>query len=228
MESHHLLAHSIFHSHSIFRMQILTFQSLAPYLLKPLFLHGSTFHSLTLVSMSHSYETVASILGPSSFTLAEVDHQPKAVSSMDPKNKKSNPPDEPFPQYVDNTNPTQKTEDQFEDSHDSEYPTSVEPYMWDLVDDQSAFPSPDTDDQFSVCASMKKWPPLTEADITEISKDDSEPVEEQDTTLDTKQRSVTGQDSVQTSVYIETLLETTETEHDEVKTGSPSSQLDKG
>ncbi|XP_027139679.1 uncharacterized protein ehbp1l1a isoform X3 [Larimichthys crocea] len=182
-----------------------------------------------IVGVFHKgYETVASILGPSSFTLAEVDHQPKAVSSMDPKNKKSNPPDEPFPQYVDNTNPTQKTEDQFEDSHDSEYPTSVEPYMWDLVDDQSAFPSPDTDDQFSVCASMKKWPPLTEADITEISKDDSEPVEEQDTTLDTKQRSVTGQDSVQTSVYIETLLETTETEHDEVKTGSPSSQLDKG
>ncbi|TKS92541.1 Ras-related protein [Collichthys lucidus] len=184
-----------------------------------------------IVGVFHKgYETVTSILGPSSFTLAEVDHQPKAVSSMDPKNKKSNPPDEPFPQYVDNTNPTQKTEDQFEDSHDSEYPTSVEPYMWDLVDDQSAFPSPDTDsdDQFSVCASMKKWPPLTEADITEISKDDSEQVEEQDTTLDTKQRSVTRQDSVQTSVYTESLLERAETEHDGVKTGSPSSQLDTG
>ncbi|KAG8006350.1 EH domain-binding protein 1 [Nibea albiflora] len=184
-----------------------------------------------IVGVFHKgYETVASILGPSSFTLAEVDHQPKAVSSMDLKNKKSIPPDEFFPQCVDNTNPTQKTEDQFKDKYDSEYPTSVEPYMWDLVDDQSAFPSPDTDsdDQFSVCATMKKWPPLTEADITEISKDDSEQVEEEDTTLDTKQRSVTGQDSVQTSVYIESLLARTETEHDEVKTGSSSSQLDKG
>lgn len=180
--------------------------------------------------MSHSYETVASILGPSSSTLPEMDHQPKGSSSMDQKDKTPTPSDEFFPIH--------KIEDQFEDihtKHNIEYPTNAEPYMWDLVGDLSASPSPTTnsDDGFLVCASMKKWPPLTEADITEISKEDSEHADEQDASLDqwhTKERSFTGQDSIQTSVYIESLLarHQTETEQDEVRTMSTSSHLDKG
>ncbi|XP_037615260.1 uncharacterized protein ehbp1l1a isoform X4 [Sebastes umbrosus] len=189
------------------------------------------FHSLTPVSMSHSYETVASILGPSSSTLAEVEHQPKAASSMDLKDKTPTPSDEFSSDFVDNTIPIQTIEGQFEDNHTKhniEYPTSAEPYMLD-----SPSTTTDNDDGFLVCASMKKWPPLTEADITEISKEDSEQVEEQEASLDqwhTKERSLTGQDSGQTSVYIESLLarHQTEIEQDEVRTVSTSSQLDKG
>lgn len=191
------------------------------------------FHALIPVSVSHSYETVASILGPSSSPLAEVDHQPKVVSSVDLKDKTLTPSDELFPHFTDNSSLMQQIEGQFE--HNIEYPTSAEPYMVDLVGDQSASPSPttDSDNGFLVCASMKKWPPLTEADINEISKEDSEIVEEQETALDqchSKERSFTGQDSVQTSVYVEYLLarHQTETEQDEVRTVSSSSQLDKG
>ncbi|KAM8747164.1 uncharacterized protein ehbp1l1a isoform 4-T4 [Acanthopagrus schlegelii] len=195
------------------------------------------FHSLILVSMSHSYETVASILGPSSPTLAEVHHQPKAVSTMDMKDKSLALLDESFPRFVDNTTSIQKMEGQFEDvhpTHDNEYPTIAEPYMFDLhTCDQSVSPTSDSDNGFLVCANMKKWPPLTEADITEISKDDSGQVEEQETALDqlhTKMRSFTGQDSVQTSEYNKSLLtrQQSETEQDEVRTMSSSSQLDKG
>ncbi|XP_031733543.1 uncharacterized protein ehbp1l1a isoform X10 [Anarrhichthys ocellatus] len=195
------------------------------------------FHSLTPVSMSHSYETVVSILGPSSSTLAEVEHQPRAASSMDLKDKTLTPSDEFSTHFAGNTTSIQKIEGQLEDihtKHNIEYPESAEPYMLDLEGDRSASPSPttDSDDRFLVCASIKKWPPLTESDITEISKEDSEQVEEQEAFLDqlhTKEISNTGQDS-HCTVYIESLLarQQTETEQDEVRTESTSSQLDKG
>lgn len=199
-------------------------------------MHGSRFHSLTLVSMSHSYETVASILGPSSSTLPEVDHQPKPVSSVDLKDKTLIPSDEGFSPFAVNTTPIQKIEGQSEDIQTKiEYPTNAEPYMLGLVGDGSTSPSPttDSDDGFLVCASMKKWPPLTAADITEISKENSEQAKEQEASLDqwhTKERSLTGQDSVQTSVNIESVLakHQTETEQDELRTVSTSSQPDKG
>lgn len=185
--------------------------------------------------MSHSYETVASILGPSSSILAKVDNQPMAVSSMDLKDKTLTHSDDFFPQFMDNTTPIQKLEGQFEDIHTKhiiEYPTSAEPYMWDLVGGRTASPSPttDSDDGFLVCTSMKKWPPLTEADITEISKDNGEEVETQEATLDQwhkKEISLTGQDS---SVDIESLLarHQTATGKDKVRALSTSSQLDKG
>ncbi|XP_078132050.1 uncharacterized protein ehbp1l1a isoform X4 [Sander vitreus] len=195
-------------------------------------------HSLTTVSMSHSYETVASMLGPSSSTLAEVEHQPKAAFSMDLKDTTLTPSDKFSTHFADNTTTIQKIEGQFDEiqtKDNIEFPLIAEPYMWDLLGDPSASPSPTTksDDRFLVCASMKKWPPLTEADITEISKEDSEQVTEQKAPLDqwlTKERPLTGQDSVQTSVYIESLLarHQTETEQDEGRTVSTSLQLDKG
>lgn len=204
------------------------FLYLAPGLLKPLFcmVPGLT-HSFTLVSMSHSYETVASILGPSSSTLTEVDHQPKDISSVDLKDKTLTTSEDFFPHFEDNTTSIQKIEGQFEavhTKHITEYPTSG----------RSLSPSPATDsDDGLVCASMKKWPPLTEADITEISKASGEEVEEQKAALDQwhkKESSLTGQDSVQTSAYIKSLLarHQTETEQDEVRTVTASSQLDKG
>lgn len=148
--------------------------------------------------------------------------------------KRVSPSDEFFLHFGDNTTPMQKTEGQIEYSHNEqpvEYPTSVEPYMWNLVDGRSVTPSPttDSDDGFLVCASMKKWPPLTEADITEISKEEEgEQVEEQEATLDewNKETSRTGQDTAHT----ESLLARDETgaEQDEVRNVSSSLQLDKG
>lgn len=214
------------------------FLYLAAFLLKPLFLHGPQFHSLILVSVSHSYETVASILGPSSSTLAEVDHQPKAEMALDLKDKTLTPSAESSPYFVDNSTPLQTTEGHFDDihpKHNTEYPTSAEPYMWGLVGDQSVSPSvaTDSDNGFLVCSSMKKWPPLTEADITEISKDHSEQVEEHEDPFDqwhSKERLLTGQDSDHTSVDDESLLagQQTETEQDEVRTVSTSLQPEKG
>lgn len=186
----------------------------------------------TPLSISHSYETVVSILGPSSTTLTEVDHQPKA--SIDLKDKTVTPSDEFFLHFTDNTT---SIDGQFEDihtEHDIGCQTSAEPHIWNLVDVRSGSPSPTTnsDDGFLVCASMKEWPPLTEADMTEMSNEDGEQVEEQEASLDqchTKESSLTGQDSVQISVNTESLFERheTEAEHDEFRTVSSSSQLDK-
>ncbi|KAI9545750.1 hypothetical protein NQZ68_033882 [Dissostichus eleginoides] len=174
------------------------------------------------------YETVASILGPSGSALAEVEHQPKAVSSMDLKDKTVTPSDESSTHFVDNTTAIQKIEGQFQDvppQHNTEYLTSAEPYMLD----SPSPPTSESDDGISICVNMKKWPPLTEADISKISKEDGEQVQE--AFLDhTKERSLTGHDSDQTPVDDESLLarHQTETEQDEVRKVSTSPKLDKG
>ncbi|XP_034425462.1 uncharacterized protein LOC117752291 [Hippoglossus hippoglossus] len=183
------------------------------------------------------YETVVSILGPSSSTVMEDKHQPKGNSFMDTKDKTDTPSDEFVLHVADNTTPIQQIEGQFEEIDNDQnikYPTSAEPYMRNLVCDQSVSPSPttDSDDWHLVCAGMKKWPPLTEADITEISED-GEQIDGREVSDDqwyTKERSLTGQDSVQTSEDIESLLPRHETpvEQDEVRTVLSSSQLDKG
>ncbi|XP_037333981.2 uncharacterized protein ehbp1l1a isoform X3 [Pungitius pungitius] len=183
------------------------------------------------------YETVASILGPSSSTLAEVEHQPRAGSSKDLKDKSLTSSDEFSTHFAGSTTSIQKIEGQLEDIHtkdEIEYPASVEPYMLDLEGDRSASASPTTDngDRFLVCASIRKWPPLTESDITEVSKENSEQVEEQEAFLEkchAEEISLTGQDS-HCTVHVESLLarQQMETEKDEVRTDSTSSQLNKG
>lgn len=201
------------------------------YISRSLFLHDSSYHSLTLVSMFHSYETVASILGPSSTILADVDHQPKAVSFMDLKDKTLTPSDEFFPHFVENAGTTQKLEGQSEDvsTEPVEYESvsSAEPYMLDLVGDQR-----DSDGGLLDCTSMKKWPPLTETDIAEISNENGEEVEGREATSEQwhkKESLLTGQDCVETSVNTESWLarHPTKTEG-EIKTFPTSSQLDKG
>uniref|UniRef100_UPI0037E9C55E EH domain-binding protein 1-like protein 1 isoform X4 n=1 Tax=Semicossyphus pulcher TaxID=241346 RepID=UPI0037E9C55E len=183
--------------------------------------------------MFHSYETVASILGPSSSTVAEVARQPEAVPSIDLKDKTLTPSDELLPHCTDST-PLQKIEGQLEDTKlDIQFPTSAEPYMSDLLGGRSASPSPTTDNDYGtlVCASMKKWPPLTEADITEISKEASEQVEEPEVDLGqwhTKESSLTGEDFAQTSEHILLARHQTETEQGGISTVSTSPQLDKG
>ncbi|XP_028284692.1 uncharacterized protein ehbp1l1a isoform X2 [Parambassis ranga] len=192
-----------------------------------------------IVGVFHKgYETVASILGPSSSALAKAEHQPKTVFCVDPKDEAMTPSDSIFPPLSDSTSPIQKIEDTFEDIRSKnriEYPTSVEPYMWDLVDDQSSNPvadSPvsDIDDGYLVCQSMKKWPPLTEADITDISKE--EQVEGEEASLGqshTEERLLTEQDSLPTSARADGVIarHQTEVDQDEVRMVS-SSQLDSG
>ncbi|XP_047192521.1 uncharacterized protein ehbp1l1a isoform X4 [Scophthalmus maximus] len=191
-----------------------------------------------IVGVFHKgYETVVSILGPSSSTSTEENHEHKAISSLDLKDKTS---DGVFQHFADNNSPMQKIEGQFEDfdidnDHNIEYPASAEPYMWNLVCDQSASTSPTTekDNGHLVCAGMKKWPPLTEEDITEISKEDGEQKEGREICVDqwhSKTRSLAGEDSFQTMVNNDSLLARHETESEqiEVRTLSSSSQLDKG
>lgn len=203
--------------------------------MKPLFLHDSKFHSLTPVSIFHSYETVASVLGPSSSTLAKVDHHPRpteAVTSMDLKQNTVTPSDEFVPHFTDKATPRQGTEAQFghiPTKHSTEYPSSADPYMWNLADDKaSPSTTTNTDDRFLVCASMKKSPPFKGADIIELSKEYGEKVEKQEAYIDqchTKGRSLKGQDSV----YNESLLakHQTEAEQDQVRTVLSSLQQDK-
>ncbi|XP_040037531.2 uncharacterized protein ehbp1l1a isoform X4 [Gasterosteus aculeatus] len=193
------------------------------------------FHSLTPVSMSPSYETVASIFGPSSSTLAEVEHQPMTAFSKDLKDKPLASSDETH--FAGSTTSIQKIESQLEDIYIKdkiEYPGSAEPYTLDLEGDRSASPSPTTnnDDRFLVCATIRKWPPLTESDITEVSKENSGQVEEQEAFLDkwhAEETSLTGQDS-HCTMYIESLLarQQTGTEEEEVRTDSISSQRNEG
>ncbi|CAJ1086494.1 uncharacterized protein ehbp1l1a isoform X1 [Xyrichtys novacula] len=189
-----------------------------------------------IVGVFHKgYETVASILGPSTSIVAKVDNQ--AVPAVDLKDEMQTPSDEFPPPCTDNpptSSPKEETESEFEGVHITEYPTSVEPYMLDLTGDRSASPSPssNSDDGYLVCTSMKKWPPLTEADITEISKDDGEQLEEQEVDhgqWQTKENLLPEQESVQESGYMESLLarHQAETEQGEVQV-TKSLQLDEG
>ncbi|KAG7495850.1 hypothetical protein JOB18_006471 [Solea senegalensis] len=188
----------------------------------------------TIVGAFHKgYETVVSILGPSSSTLNEEDRQPKDISYLDLKDKITS--DEFILHFADSSTPIHETEGQFEDTDtdsDIDYPASVEPYMWNLVSDQStSSPSSATDseDGYLVCAGMKKWPPLTEADITEISKEDGEQLEGQEASL-SRESSLTGEDAVRRFTDSESLLARYETEEecDEIRTVSSSSQLNSG
>lgn len=174
-------------------------------------MHGFRYHLLTLVFTSHSYETVASILGPSGSIVSKVDHQ--HMDSMDSKDSTLTPSDE-FPSHlVDNTAGEQEQASQCGKSftkHFIEYPMSAEPYMQDFVDGGTQSPSPASDsNRFLVCASIKKCPPVTETDITEISKISDEELSDKGATLGQcpeKERSLTGQDSGQTAVNIKNVL----------------------
>lgn len=186
-------------------------------------------HSLKY--LSHSYETVASILGPSGSSVAEVVHHPKALSSSVDREDNS-------PPLVGKAVPLEEPqfEGMLQTNQSIKFPTSAEPYMWNLADDRSVSPSPttDSDDGFLGVVGpsiMKKWPPLTEADITEISKEDLEGEgSKEGACFDPyymKERLFTEQDSVQTSVFVEG-LDQAKTGQGDLITESASALLDKG
>lgn len=104
-----------------------------------------------------------------------------------------------------------KIEEKFENvqmKNDAEYPTSVESYMWDLMDDQSVFSlSPtDSDDKLFV-SRMKKPLPLSLTETSVIVKD-GEQAKQQEASPGQGHKNETlsmGQDSVYTPVSLESL-----------------------
>lgn len=121
---------------------------------------------------------------PTSSTLADVDQQIKAESAAPTKDQTDAPSHEGFPCCAEATIPTHGQRESVEQIAASE----AEPYMMDLVDKQCSSLTPESEDGFSVCVSMKKWPPLTDADITEISEDDAKVVQEQEVWVDERVR----------------------------------------
>ncbi|XP_061620459.1 uncharacterized protein ehbp1l1a isoform X3 [Phyllopteryx taeniolatus] len=143
----------------------------------------------TIVGVFHKgYETVASILGPSSSAVSENEVQLKADSALPPREQTviSSREDLPYREEIGKVIPLAE---QFEDNR--------------LGEDQVVLPSPpsDGDDGFLVCVSMKKWPPLTAADITELSMDVQH--EKQEVLCD--QCHTSEQNSANTSVCIDSL-----------------------
>ncbi|XP_032438222.1 uncharacterized protein ehbp1l1a isoform X2 [Xiphophorus hellerii] len=165
-----------------------------------------------LVGVFHKgYETVASILGPSSSAVADVD-PPLAVPSVYLEEKMltpSVPSAECWPRFTDSRTPPQKTDDNSEDIHTKqEYPISVEPYMWNLVDDQSVSSLPSTGIEDTLFDSSMNRFPLAEEDNKGV-RESSEGTDEHELPLNqehSKETFLTDQNSAQTSKYMESLL----------------------
>ncbi|XP_052353088.1 uncharacterized protein LOC118369143 isoform X25 [Oncorhynchus keta] len=179
---------------------------------------------------SRGYETVAAILGPSGSPPTEdvdsgvADPEDRAVpseSSSDPVPDISILVQEAVsgeaPHVEGETNPT------------IELPTTPEPSLLTVEDKQSNSPSAvrqDREDGFIGVegpSSMRKWPPLTEADLTEISRGEFVVTGEEEVTLDSwAQIGEKTTFKVQDDVEVFSARSPIKTEL------SPSSHLDKG
>ncbi|XP_071235336.1 uncharacterized protein [Salvelinus alpinus] len=185
---------------------------------------------------SRGYETVAAILGPSGSPPTEdvdssvVDPEDSAVpseSSSDPVPDISILVQEAVsgeaPHVEGETKPT------------VELPTTAEPSLLTVEDKQSNSPSAvrqDSEDGFVGVegpSSMRKWPPLTEADLTEISRGEFVVTGEEEVTLDSwaqigEKSTFKVQDSGQITGYVEVFSAGSPIETEL----SPSLHLDKG
>ncbi|KAM9400897.1 uncharacterized protein ACWYII_030692 isoform 2-T2 [Salvelinus alpinus] len=185
---------------------------------------------------SRGYETVAAILGPSGSPPTEdvdssvVDPEDSAVpseSSSDPVPDISILVQEAVsgeaPHVEGETKPT------------VELPTTAEPSLLTVEDKQSNSPSAvrqDSEDGFVGVegpSSMRKWPPLTEADLTEISSGEFVVTGEEEVTLDSwaqigEKSTFKVQDSGQITGYVEVFSAGSSIETEL----SPSLHLDKG
>ncbi|KAI4900975.1 hypothetical protein NFI96_011878 [Prochilodus magdalenae] len=139
---------------------------------------GSSGLVQTLIGVFHKgYETVAAMLQPSGSGAID---DPSGLSgsenniAAEPKEPPCEPTEEPV---LKKKLPVSSSQPHF--------PTSAEPYMWRLFDgrSESSLSSKDAESWFTEDGDykmMKKWPPLTEADLHEITKE-----EEFKTVLDT-------------------------------------------
>ena len=178
------------------------------------------FWSLKKVCLSHSYETVASILAPSASGAAEAVRPQSPPSSPDPESKDTTIPFDGFPPLspdhialieTANHECLRESESESEIKWGTEPSMSAEPYMWDLAGEErpASASSEGSDGSPDVVGSsaMKKWPPLTEADIDEISKAQLEGVAKEQVSFDpwgSKDGLVPKQGLVQSSVEGET------------------------
>ncbi|XP_043953801.1 uncharacterized protein ehbp1l1a isoform X3 [Gambusia affinis] len=159
-----------------------------------------------LVGVFHKgYETVASILGPSSSTVADVD-PPLTVPSVCLEEQMltpSAPSSEFWPHFTDSRIPPQKTDDNSKDIHTKqEYPISVEPYMWDLMDGQSVSSLPTAGSEDTLFDSSMNRFPLAEEDNNQETDEHELPLNQEHS----KETFLTEQNSVQISKYMESLL----------------------
>lgn len=121
-----------------------------------------------------SFETVAAMLQPSGFG-ADVDSQLPTndpCCSVDP-NPRFEPAEGPAIQKTLHVSSTEPQEFKF--------PVSAAPHMWRLADSRSeaSLCSKDVESWLTgngESSHMKKWPPLTEADLHEITKEEKEDV----------------------------------------------------
>lgn len=130
-----------------------------------------------------SFETVAAMLQPSGFG-ADVDNQlptydaccstdPKKNISVKPKHPLCEPAEGPAIQKTLHVSSTEPQEFKF--------PVSAAPYTWRLADSRSetSLCSKDVESWLTgngESSHMKKWPPLTEADLHEITKEEKDDV----------------------------------------------------
>ncbi|XP_029609403.1 uncharacterized protein LOC115194132 isoform X3 [Salmo trutta] len=185
---------------------------------------------------SRGYETVAAILGPSGSPPTEdVDS-----SVVDPED--STVPSESSSDHLPDISILVQEAVSGEAPHVEgetkptiELPTTAEPPLLTVEDKQSNSPSAvrqDSEDGFAGVegpSSMRKWPPLTEADLTEISRGEFVVTGEEEVTLDSwaqigEKSTFKGQDSGQITGYVEVFSAGSPIETEL----SPSLHLDKG
>lgn len=175
--------------------------------------------------MFYCYETVASVLGPSSSALGEVAHQ--LTSSSVHQKGRTSPVNVLMSHFTYSSTSPLMTE-----KHDTEYQTRVESYMWKLVDDQSVCPSSTADSVNKLFLSnTKKQLPLPETDICEISNNGKCAKQQQTSGQQNRTETMlTGQDFVYTSVCLEDLLarHRAAIEQDHVKKTLSSSRPEQG
>ncbi|XP_059933088.1 uncharacterized protein LOC132475793 isoform X1 [Gadus macrocephalus] len=142
---------------------------------------------------NRGYETVASILGPSGSGAAEAVRPKSVSSSLAPESNDWTIPFGGFPPLSQDNIALIETANheglsESESKPGIEPPMSAEPYMWDLAgEDRSASVSSEGSDgspEVVGSTAMKKWPPLTEADIDEISKAQLEGAEKEQVSFD--------------------------------------------
>ncbi|XP_067117630.1 uncharacterized protein ehbp1l1a isoform X3 [Osmerus mordax] len=196
-----------------------------------------------IVGVFHrGYETVASILGPSSSVPAEGANQAlsSSVETEIHLGSTSTTLPDPSPLIPDAISvESAHREGLVQTNIAIDLPTTAEPYMWTLAGDRSESPSPTTysDDGFVGAVgpgSMKKWPPLTAADLSEISKEDFGVAKEEETSAGSwdhvgEKPAVTGQDLRQMSGCVEGLVAERPLENLKDEMGAElSASLDKG
>ncbi|XP_055012734.1 uncharacterized protein LOC129409870 [Boleophthalmus pectinirostris] len=169
------------------------------------------------------YDSVATMLGPPSSTLAEDHQHSKTTSSMSLQDRTVPPA-----QDKSNVMPRVSSERQFMNT--DKKVGGAQPTSWDLLEKRScSVPLSTQDDGFPVWARFKKWPPLTAEDIPNESFEETEKKTEKAEEVK-EVFLVIGQDSVCSEEDSEGWLvqQLTEAEQDDVKTVLTCTELDTG